>query len=129
MFNGLCDAEGIMYIEFMQKGITINSENYCNTLQKLKVRVRRIRPLCITFLLHHDNTKCEKVVPHPPCSPDLASKDFHHFSKLKESIQRTKFDSYEEIQYTVQLIYQIKVRSTMSTVFMNGFVDWKNVYR
>ena len=91
------DARGVLYTEFLTKGLTVNSHRYCATLWSLKQCIRRIRPERNTFLLHHDNArprcsaqtqdtttslKCT-VVPHPPYSPDLAPSDL--FPKLKET--------------------------------------------
>ncbi|GBN98779.1 hypothetical protein AVEN_152534-1 [Araneus ventricosus] len=40
------DAQGILLIEFMTRGTTINSEVYCRTLKKLKraIQNKRLRP-------------------------------------------------------------------------------------
>lgn len=36
-------AEELAYTEFMQKYTTINSESYCDTFQKLKTHIPRMR--------------------------------------------------------------------------------------
>jgi hypothetical protein len=38
------DIEGILLVKFLKRGATINSERYVQTLQKLKQRIRRVRP-------------------------------------------------------------------------------------
>jgi hypothetical protein len=38
------------------------------------------------------------VVPHPPCSPDLAPADFFLFSKLTTTLKKSRFQTIEEIQ-------------------------------
>ena len=35
---------GVILVDFMSKGATINSDVYINTLKKLKARIRRVRP-------------------------------------------------------------------------------------
>ncbi|GFY03306.1 histone-lysine N-methyltransferase SETMAR [Trichonephila clavipes] len=67
------DVQGILLIEFMMRGTTINSEVYCCTLKKLSSGV----------VLLHDNacphTAVREVLrkfkwdvfQHPPYSPDL----------------------------------------------------------
>ncbi|GFW04892.1 hypothetical protein TNCV_4881271 [Trichonephila clavipes] len=51
------DASGELYMEFLTKGLTVNSDRDCATLRLLKQRNRRIRPERNVFLLHHDNTR------------------------------------------------------------------------
>ena len=38
------------------------------------------------------------IVPHPPCSPDLAPADFFLFPKLKTTLKGRRFQTIEEIQ-------------------------------
>jgi hypothetical protein len=38
------DSEGILLVEFLKRGDTVNSERHVQTLKKLKQRVRRIWP-------------------------------------------------------------------------------------
>ena len=55
------DAQGIIIVEFLPRGKTINSEAHTRieTLQKLRARIRRVRPnLEINkVLLQHDNAR------------------------------------------------------------------------
>ena len=37
------DAVGVLYVEFLTKGSTVNSDRYFATLRSLKQRIRRIR--------------------------------------------------------------------------------------
>jgi histone-lysine N-methyltransferase SETMAR len=99
MLNIFWDARGVLYMVFLAKESTVNSDRYCATLQSLKQHICRIRPESNTFLLHHDNARphCSaktqdiminlkfKVGPHPPYSPDLALSEFWFFPKLKET--------------------------------------------
>jgi len=106
------DTRGVLYMEFLAKGSTVNSDRYCATLRSLKQRIRRIRLERNTFLLHHNNARphCSaqtqdamtslkfKVVPHPPYSPDLAPSDFWLFPKLKETLKGQHFSSDAEVE-------------------------------
>ena len=39
-------------------------------------------------------TECGfEVLPHPPCSPDMAPSDFYMFPKLKSNLRGTQFGS------------------------------------
>lgn len=134
MLTAFWDAEGVVHIEFLQKGSTINSDSYCDTLQKLKTRTRRIRPDRTTFFLHHDNARphCSQktlekisrlnfeVVTHPPYSPDLAPCDFYLFPKLKENIRGVRYGSDEEVIDVVTTW----LRNQDQQFFFNGFKKW-----
>ncbi|GBM57008.1 Mariner Mos1 transposase [Araneus ventricosus] len=96
------DAQGILLIEFMTRGTTINSKVYCRTLKKLK---RAIQNKCCGLLssgvvVLHDNARPHTAVrtgevllkfkwgvfQHPPYSPDLAPSDFHLFTAMKKRL-------------------------------------------
>ena len=101
------DSVGVTRVDFISKGVTINSDIYVDTLKKLKARIQRVRP-ALQFskvLLQHDNArihislKTHKVISsfgwttisHPLYSPELAPSDFHLFGPLKESLRRRHF--------------------------------------
>jgi len=86
------DIDGVILVEVMARGETINSDAYIRTLQKLKQRYRRVRPNRNPrdMFIQHDNARPHTnlrtqetnakfgwtVLPHPPYSPDLAPSDF-----------------------------------------------------
>jgi hypothetical protein len=106
-----------MHSEYMPTGATINSERYVETLQKLKARVRRVRPDMELLFLHHDNerphTSAQTTVEihrlgftaldHTQCSPDLDTSDFHLFPKLKEHLRGYHFLSGDEVKTPVKM--------------------------
>ena len=80
------DMEGIVRIEFLEQGTTINSERYVSTLRALKGRLRRVRQDKVKVkdvVIQHDNarphtsrqTQCAlqqlelPTIPHPPFDP------------------------------------------------------------
>jgi histone-lysine N-methyltransferase SETMAR len=96
----------------MPRGLTINSESYCDLLQnhlKPVVRSKRRGLLSSGVLLQHDNARphtaratAKKIkdlrlecIPHPAYSPDLAPSDYHVFGPLKE------FSTDDEIKEAV----------------------------
>lgn len=99
MATVFCYRQGVLLIDFLERGATINSDRYCQTLRKLRRAVqnkRRVK-LLSKILFFHDNArlhtanrtaelldsfKCE-IFPHPPYSPDLAPSDYHLFPKMK----------------------------------------------
>lgn len=117
MMTVFWDCEGVILIDVMPKGSTINSEAYVKTLDKLKQRFRRlgrhVNPQDV--LIQHDNARphtslrtCEHiaklgwiVLPHPPYSPDLAPSDFHLFGPMKNFIRGRRFADDEEVIHEV----------------------------
>jgi [histone H3]-lysine36 N-dimethyltransferase SETMAR len=93
------DMHGVILVDIMPTGATINSESYVRTLQKLQKRLRRIRPTMAMqdVLLQHDNARPHSslrtmeaitkfqwtVLPHPCYNPDLAPSDYHLFGKAE----------------------------------------------
>ena len=112
------DIEGVILVDFMPKGTTINSDAYINTLRKLKAKLRRVRSHLdmSKVLLQHDNAKPHTslktreviasfgwtTVTHPPYSPDLAPSDYHLFGPLKEGVRGQHFTSDQEVKHAVR---------------------------
>jgi len=88
------DTHGIIFIEYLEKGKTINSDYYITLLECLKDEILKKRPHFKKkkVLFHQDNTPSHKsmnmmaklqelrfeLYPHPPYSPDLAPSDFFY---------------------------------------------------
>jgi histone-lysine N-methyltransferase SETMAR len=100
MFTVFWDIDGVILVDVMARGETINSDAYIKTLQKLKQCYRRVRPNRNSgdMLIQRDNARPHtslrtqeaiakfgwNVLPHSPYSPDLALSDFHLFGQLEE---------------------------------------------
>lgn len=113
MITVFWDIDGVILVDVMTRGETINSTAYINTLTKLKNRFHRVRPNkpSADLLLQHDNARPHTslvtreainkfgwtVLPHPPYSPDLAPSDFHLFGPLKKFLRGTHFDNDEDV--------------------------------
>ena len=94
------DADGILLIDYLQKGQTINGTYYAPLLTQLweKIKIKRRGKLTKGVLFHQDIAPVHKpviamaaihdcgfkLIEHPPYSPDLAPSDFHLFPKLKQ---------------------------------------------
>ena len=50
------DWDGIVLMEFLEQGQTVNSEQYVSTLQAVKARLRRVRRNKDS-ILHYDNAR------------------------------------------------------------------------
>jgi len=93
------DAEGILFIDYLEKGNTITSEYYSNLLTRPDKKIREKRPGLqkkkSSFIRTiHPSRKVfwsigklrdlhYELLEHPPYSPDLAPSDFYLFPKLK----------------------------------------------
>jgi hypothetical protein len=53
------DHKGVLLVEFMKKGTTINAALYCATLERLKTAIKRKRPGLLTkgVSILHDNAR------------------------------------------------------------------------
>ena len=94
------DQDGILLIDYLPKGQTINAEYYSSVLVQLKDILKEKRRGKVTkgVLFLHDNTPAHralatrkkltylgfKCLDHPPYSPDLAPSDYHLFPGLKK---------------------------------------------
>ena len=112
------DAEGVIMVDFLEQGCTINSVQYVTTLKKTSSRLHRVRPTkaIADALLLHDNARPHtsrhttaeivkigwEVLPHPPYSPDLAPSDFHLFGPLKEAHRGIHFKDEEAVKTSVR---------------------------
>ncbi len=112
--------QGLVHIEFLERGGVIDSDQYILTLGSFKEKIRRKRPnLWIrnaegyrSFLLHQDNAPVHvsaptlgkfgewgiELLPHPPYSPDLAPCDYALFPKLKEQLRGRRFRTLHQLQ-------------------------------
>ena len=107
------DAHGILFINYLEKGKTINSDYYMTLLDRLSAEIKTKRPHMQKkkVLFHQDNAPCHKtmktmvklnelsfeLLPQLPCSPDLAPSDYWLFADLKKMFQRKRFCSNEEM--------------------------------
>ncbi|PNF31454.1 hypothetical protein B7P43_G03413 [Cryptotermes secundus] len=58
MCTAFWDMRGVILLDFLEPGETVNSERYKTTLTKLKARISRVRPeKQTTFRLQQDNTR------------------------------------------------------------------------
>ncbi|GFN83293.1 mariner mos1 transposase [Plakobranchus ocellatus] len=89
------DSCGMVLLDIMLKGKSVNANRYCETLERLRHAVQHKRPglLRSGVVLQHDNAtphtakrtkewleRCRwDIIPHPAHSPDLAPSDFHLF--------------------------------------------------
>ena len=88
------DWKGILYFELLRAGKTINSDVYCQQLDKLKTEIEKKTPRIdqqegrrlpprqrTTSHIFEDLEKLREldweILSHPPYFPDLAPSDYH----------------------------------------------------
>jgi len=117
MLTVFWDCQGVLLTEFQQRDHAVTSPSYCTILTKLRAAIRRKRPGLLTkgMLLLHDNARPHsanqttatlrsfkwEVLQHPPCSPDLAPRDFHVFGPLKQHISGEHFPDDDAVERAV----------------------------
>lgn len=111
------DSKGVLLVEFMERGATINADAYIETLKNLRRAIQNKRRglLSSGVVLLHDNARphaAQKtkdlldtfkwdVFAHPPYSPDLAPSDYHLFMHMKKWLGSQRFDDDEELKDAV----------------------------
>ena len=101
------DSQGVIMIDYLEQGRTINGAYYAAELRRLRQEIARKRRDKLTrgVLLLQENAPAQKskvamiaatecgfeVLPHPPYSPDMAPSDFYLFPKLKSNLRGTQF--------------------------------------
>ena len=101
------DAHGILFIDYLEKGKTINSDYYMALLDWLsaKIKKKRTHMQKKKVLFHQANAPCHKsmktmvkfnelsfeLLPHPPYSPNLPLSDYWLFAGLKKMLQGKRF--------------------------------------
>ena len=111
------NRQGVLLVEFLPQGTTINSAVYCETLKKMRCAIqnKRRRMLSATILLLHDNARSHSTaqtqdlitsfkweqMDHHLYSPDLAPSDYHLFLHLKKFLGGKRFDD-DDLKNAVQ---------------------------
>jgi len=107
------DQDGILLIDYLPKGQTINTEYYSSLLVQLKDILKEKRRAKVTkgVLFLHNNVPAHRALAtrkklaylgfqcldHPPYSPDLAPSDYHLFPGLKKQLKGRHFSSDAEV--------------------------------
>jgi len=107
------DQDGILLIDYLPKGQTINAEYYLSLLVQLKDILKKKCCGKVTngVLFLHDNALAYRALAtqkklsylgfqcldHPPYSLDLAPSDYHAFPGLKKQVKVRHFSSDAEV--------------------------------
>jgi len=107
------DQDGILLIDYLPKGQTINAEYYSSLLVQLKdiLKEKRLGKVTKVVLFLHDNAPAHRAfvtqkkltylgfhcLDHSPYSPDLALSDYHLFPGSEKQLKSRRFSSDAEV--------------------------------
>ncbi|UYV63100.1 hypothetical protein LAZ67_2003132 [Cordylochernes scorpioides] len=113
MVSVFWDSEGVLLLDFLNKGQTITDNYYANLVKQLReaIKERRRGKLSRKIVYHQDNAPSHRslqamaaiydsgfeLLPHAPYSPDLSPSDFHLFPHLKNSLSGIHFRTFQVI--------------------------------
>ncbi|UYV67322.1 hypothetical protein LAZ67_5000223 [Cordylochernes scorpioides] len=142
MVSVFWDSEGVLLLDFLNKGQTITGNYYANFVKQLReaIKEKRSGKLSRKIVYHQDNAPSHRslqamaaiydsgfeLLLHAPYSPDLAPSDFHLFPHLKKSLSGIHFRSDEEVIDAVTSFFE----SLETSFFLEGIIAlehrWKN---
>ena len=145
MLIAFFDVQGIVHVEFLPQGQTINQHIYKNILRHLKRSVREKRRELWemkSWLLQHDNAPAHNalgireflaknniaVLEQPPYSPDLASCDFFLLPKLKEVIRELVFKIQKSFKQSRRESSELSQRNPARSAWKRGRGDTKSAF-
>jgi len=112
------DQDGILLIDYLPKGQTINAECYLSLLVQLKdiLKEKRHGKVTNVVLFLHGNAPAHRALAtqkklaylgfqyldHPPYSPDLAPSDYHLFPGLIKQLTDRHFSSDADVIATAE---------------------------
>ena len=99
------DAKGILFIDYLVKGRTINNEYYIALLVRLKEIAKKWPQMKKKVLFHQDNAPCHKSI---TTMAKLHELHFELLSNLKRMLQRKRFDSNEEVISETEAYFEAK---------------------
>lgn len=132
------DSQGLIHVEWVPRGQTVNKEYYLTVLKRFREKMRKKRPQqwrSGQWWFHQDNAPCHKSmlvttwmadrgmkpVQHPPYSPDLAPCDFFLFPRMKDRLRGIRFQSTEEMKKASENY----LKGLQKKDFEEVFQDWK----
>lgn len=118
------DSEGVLLIDYLPKGTTMNGQYYANLLAQTREAVlqKRRGKLARGVLFLQDNAPVHTArvsrqtlkdtgfseIDHPPYSPDLAPSDYFLFSNLKKELRGRRFANNNEMKAAVESHFEGK---------------------
>ena len=120
------DAHGVLFIDYLEKGKTIDSERYIGQLMRLKNEIgeKRLQMKKKKVLFHQDNAPCHKslatmaklnelsfeLLPHPPYTGSGPQR-LLPVCRPQKMLQGKRFYSSEEVITETNVYYEGKDKS------------------
>lgn len=118
-------ARGIVHIDYLPRGQTINASVYCSQIDKVNEKLAATRAALVNrkgVLLLHDNARPHiasetqqklktvkwEALPHPPYSPDMSPCDYYLFLSLSNFLANKTFNTDEELKSDIDLFFKSK---------------------
>ena len=127
------DAHSILFIDYLEKGIPINSDYYMELLDRLNAEIKKKRPHMQKkkVLFHQDDAPCHKsmktivwlkelsfeLLPHPPYSPDMSPSDYWLFANLKKCSRERDLAAVKKGLPTLRPILRAKTNHSIKKAF------------
>ncbi|GFY31146.1 uncharacterized protein TNCV_4360531 [Trichonephila clavipes] len=137
MLTVFFDKNGVVYLEFVPEGQTVNGAFYVEVLKRLKRRVNRVRPeISANWKLHHDNAPSDTcfmvtghltkngivTIPQSPYSPNLAPADFFLFPKVKTVLKGCHHGTQDDVKRACTHA----LKDTSVGDFQGAYEAWKH---
>lgn len=138
------DWQGIIYYELLPYGQTLNSNIYCQQLDRLKEAIAQKRPSLANkkgIVFQQDNARPHtsistrqkiqelgwEVLMHPPYSPDLAPSDYHLFLAMGNDFAGENFASRETCENRLSQFFANKDQGFYERGIMKLPSKWQQV--
>ncbi|KAJ7344747.1 hypothetical protein JRQ81_000697 [Phrynocephalus forsythii] len=124
--RNLPGSRGVLLTD-LQKGETLNSNYYCNLLEKLRDALKQKQHGMISkgICLLADNAPIHtaqasvvtahrlgyELLQHPPYSPDPAPSDFFPLPEMKKPLHGRRFDDREDVIFEVEQCFSSKAEA------------------
>ncbi|XP_076229679.1 mariner Mos1 transposase [Nomia melanderi] len=139
-----CDWKEIIYYELLPYGQTLNSDAYCQRLDRLKLAIDQKRPELANrrgVVFYQDNARPHtstvsrqklrelgwEVLMHPPYSPDLALSDYHVFLVLQNFLSDKKLASREDCENRLLEFLANRDRAFCESGIMKLPLKWQQI--
>ncbi|GBP81308.1 Mariner Mos1 transposase [Eumeta japonica] len=118
------DSEGVLLIDYLPKGTTMNGQYYANLLAQARSSRTEAWEVIARSAVLQDNASVHTArvsrqalkdtgfseIDHPPYSPDLAPSDYFLFSNLKKELRGRRFVDDNQMKMAVESHFDCKER-------------------
>ncbi|XP_014473025.1 PREDICTED: histone-lysine N-methyltransferase SETMAR-like [Dinoponera quadriceps] len=118
------DWKGMVFFYLLPRNRTINTDVYCQQLDKLNAAIKEKRPELVNrkgVIFHQDNSRPHtsfvtrqklmelgwKLMLHPPYSPDITPSDYYLFQSLQNYLDDNLKKVLDKYRYELKDIYNV----------------------